>query len=65
MASWLESQGQYRFSLWQANSFIPPLVVHCSLKVKVEWQLTSPFDPTADVEGEEGGQEYARDRELQ
>ncbi|CAK9005352.1 unnamed protein product, partial [Durusdinium trenchii] len=26
--------------------------------VKVEWQLTSPFDPTADVEGEEGGQEY-------
>ncbi|CAJ1328532.1 unnamed protein product [Effrenium voratum] len=27
--------------------------------VKIEWQLTSPFDPTADVEGEqEGGQEY-------
>ena len=28
-------------------------------KVKVEWQLTSPFDPTADVEGDqEGGEEY-------
>ena len=26
--------------------------------VKVEWQLTSPFDPSADMEGEEGGQEY-------
>eukprot|EP00434_Breviolum_minutum_P013873 symbB.v1.2.012234.t1/scaffold837.1/size158912/4 len=27
--------------------------------VKVEWQLTSPFDPTADMEGDqEGGQEY-------
>ena len=29
-------------------------------EVKVEWQLTSPFDPTADMEGDqEGGQEYA------
>ena len=28
-------------------------------EVKVEWQLTSPFDPTADVEGDqEGGEEY-------
>eukprot|EP00438_Fugacium_kawagutii_P015963 Skav227100 [mRNA] locus=scaffold199:79975:97107:+ [translate_table: standard] len=27
--------------------------------VKVEWQLTSPFDPTADVEGDqEGAEEY-------
>ena len=30
-----------------------------SNEVKVEWQLTSPFDPTADVEGDqEGGEEY-------
>ena len=28
------------------------------VEVKVEWQLTSPFDPSADMEGEEGGQEY-------
>lgn len=37
---------------------VPP--VECP-QVKVEWQLTSPFDPTADVEGEEGAaEEYAR-----
>ena len=34
-------------------------------EVKVEWQLTSPFDPTADMEGDqEGGQEYAWNQEL-
>ena len=32
---------------------------NCMAEVKVEWQLTSPFDPTADVEGDqEGGEEY-------
>jgi complement component 1 Q subcomponent-binding protein len=29
--------------------------------VRIEWQLTSPFDPSADVEGEEGVEQEATD----
>ena len=42
-----------------SNAFQAVTICNCTAEVKVEWQLTSPFDPTADVEGDqEGGEEY-------
>jgi len=32
-----------------------------NIKLTVEWQLTSPFDPNMDMEGEEGGEQESTD----